>query len=172
MIQGVPSKVIRIGVSACLLGQAVRYDGRDKYNPVVNSVLCQQFDCVPFCPEMAIGLGCPRPPVQLVKTVNGIRAIGRDDPAIEITDRLVEYSEQVSIEGLSGLVLSSRSPSCGVGTTPLFDIDHHEIGEVNGLFAEAILQRDAMLPVIEDKDLDEEAMLNVFIEKVKNVYLK
>ena len=147
---------IKIGVSACLLGEPVRYDGADKRNSIVTDRLCKQFECVPICPEIAIGLGAPRPPVQLVKTDTGIRALGRDDPNIDITDRLVEYSTQGNLNHLSGFVLKSRSPSCGVGSTPLFDINHQQIGLFNGLFAEALLRNDVTIPVIEDSELEDE----------------
>ena len=157
---------VKIGVSACLLGQAVRYDGTDKRNSVVIEVLCKQFECIPICPEMTIGLGSPRPPVQLVKTDTGIRALGRDDPTIDITDRLVQFGIQENINHLSGVVLKSRSPSCGVGSTPLFDISQQEIGKVNGLYAEAILRKDDSIPIIEETDLEDEALLNAFINMV------
>jgi uncharacterized protein YbbK (DUF523 family) len=160
-------KAIKIGVSACLLGEAVRYDGTDKRNAVVTDQLCRQFECIPICPEMAIGLDCPRPPVQLVKSATGIRAVGRDDASIDITDRLVEYSNQLVLDDLSGFVLKSRSPSCGVGSTPLFDTERHQIDRVNGLFAETILRRDKTMPVIEESDLVDEALLNTFIINVR-----
>lgn len=161
-------KAIKIGVSACLFGQAVRYDGKDKHHKVVTEILCQCFECVPICPEMAIGLGSPRPPVQLVTTTNGIRAVGRDDPSIDITDRLLEYSREIHLDHLSGMVLKSRSPSCGLGSTPLFDSDHREIGKVSGLFAESILLRGVKFPVIEDTDLEDEARLGAFINDIKS----
>ena len=161
--------LIKIGVSACLLGQAVRYDGTDKYNSIVTDVLCKQFECVPICPEMAIGLGSPRPPVQLVKTDTGIRALGRDNPTIDITDPLIQFGNQLDLSQLSGFVLKSRSPSCGVGSTPLFDANRQETGLVNGLFADAILRNYETIPVIEDADLENETLLNAFINKIKAV---
>lgn len=167
MLQNTLSKTIKIGISACLLGQAVRYDGTDKRNEIVADILCEQFDCVPLCPEMAIGLGSPRPPVHLVKITNGIHALGRDDASIDITDPLVEYSNQLALDELAGFVLKSRSPSCGVGSTPLFDSGYHQIDLVNGLFTEAILRRDESMPVIEESDLEDEALLNNFINKVR-----
>lgn len=149
-----------------MLGEAVRYDGADKRNSIVTEILCKQFVCIPICPEMAIGLGSPRPPVQLVKTDTGIRALGRDDSTIDITDRLVQYSNRESFNHLSGFVLKSRSPSCGVGSTPLFDANSQEIGLDNGLYADAILRHYNAIPVIEDTDLENEDLLNAFINKV------
>ena len=160
-------RAIKIGVSACLLGEAVRYDGTDKRNAIVIEMLCRQFECIAVCPEIAIGLGSPRPAVRLVKTSRGIRALGRDDASIDVTNRLVEYSNQFTFDDLAGFVLKSRSPSCGVGSTPLFDSDLSEIALVNGLFAETILLRDETMPVIEDTDLKDEILLNIFINKVR-----
>lgn len=160
-------EIARIGVSACLLGQAVRYDGKSKLSPVVADILCQQFDCVPICPEMAIGLGCPRPPVNLVHMATGIRAIGRDDPTIDITDRIIRYGTDSVFRDLSGFVLKSRSPSCGLGSTPLLDLDGNEIRRVNGLFTDSILNNNPSIPVIEDGDLVDVSRLENFIKNVK-----
>ena len=71
------------------------------------------------------------------------------------------------LASVSGLVLTSRSPSCGVGSTPLFDTHRHEIGRINGLFTEVILQSNETMPVIEDKDLEDDLLLNRFINKVR-----
>ncbi len=69
-------KKITVGISSCLLGERVRYDGGDKYDPLINTQLAELFEFRPCCPEMAIGLGVPREPIQLVRTARGIRVRG------------------------------------------------------------------------------------------------
>jgi uncharacterized protein YbbK (DUF523 family) len=167
MSQDILSKTIRIGVSECLLGHAVRYDGGDKRNAIVTEVLCKEFECVPVCPEMAIGLGSPRPPVQLVKTSDGIRALGRDDTTIDITDRLIGYARKNSWSDISGFILKSRSPSCGVGSTPVVDSNNTVVALSNGIFADTILKIFPEMPMIEESELEDETLLNGFIRKLK-----
>ena len=71
---------IRIGISSCLLGQMVRYDGGHKHNEYIVVTLGKYFDFVPFCPEVTIGLGVPRAPIRLVQSTHGTRARGSADP--------------------------------------------------------------------------------------------
>ena len=78
---------LRIGISSCLLGQKVRYDGGHKHNGYITESLGQFLDFVPYCPEVAIGLGIPRPPIRLVKSAQGPRARGEKDAELEVTEK-------------------------------------------------------------------------------------
>ncbi|WP_455367057.1 DUF523 domain-containing protein, partial [Kaarinaea lacus] len=79
------TKKIHIGVSSCLLGHKVRYDGQGKKHSYVLK-LCEQFTCIAICPEYAIDLGVPRPPLHLVQLTNGIHARGIANPKQDVTD--------------------------------------------------------------------------------------
>mgnify|MGYP003486032397 CR=1 FL=1 len=88
---------IRIGISSCLLGQEVRFDGGHKHNGYITESLGQFFEFVPFCPEVAIGLGIPRPPIRLVRHGQAIEARGVKDPALDVTDKLTAYAGKVAV---------------------------------------------------------------------------
>lgn len=153
---------IRIGTSACLIGQAVRYDGRHKAQALILDTLADRADLIPFCPEVAAGLGVPRPPVQLVAEEQGARARGVTNPQLDVTDALhqsaADFCKGVEAQGLSGFILKSRSPSCGLGSTPLHSEDGTEIlGYVDGLFAEQLRVAAPWLPCVEEEWLCSQA---------------
>ena len=108
------SHKIPVGISSCLLGQTVRYDGGHKYDVYINRRLADFFDFRPFCPEVAIGLGTPRPPIRLVTTSDGLRVRGVKDPSRDVTEQLCDYGNRVAAKQaeLCGYIFKSRSPSC------------------------------------------------------------
>ncbi len=160
---------INIAVSACLLGERVRYDGAQKRHSLIMQ-LAQEFTLLPFCPEVAIGLGVPRTPVQLVMTSAGIRARGVTDSDHDISDRLQAYAREQSevLMTCAGLILKSRSPSCGLGSTPLFNEQNEPIGKTNGLFAAALQNGLPELLMVEESALSTDNDIRVFVERVRH----
>lgn len=148
-----PNK-LKIGLSACLSGEAVRYDAGDKRQDLLISLLSPHAELRPFCPEVESGLGVPRPPVHLVQTATGrVRAQGVDDPGLDVTEALVETAKAYSgeqLEALDGFILKSRSPSCGLGTAPLTTDAGRCLGYREGLFAEEIKRAAPWLPAVEE----------------------
>lgn len=128
-----------VAVSACLNGERVRYDGDSRHVPAA-TWLAASAQLVPICPEVGAGLGVPRPPVQLVRTTAGCRALGRDDPTLDVTQPLEEFarrsSDRLRALRACGYLLKSRSPSCGFGSTPLFDADGQQVDTTSGIHAE------------------------------------
>ncbi|HEY3697755.1 MAG TPA: DUF523 domain-containing protein [Spongiibacteraceae bacterium] len=126
-----------VAVSACLTGEKVRYDGADKLLPAY-SILKTELALIPICPEVGAGLTIPRPPVQLMQTETGVRAVGRDKPALDITGALQQFAE-ISLQQLTGTralcgyLWKSRSPSCGLDSTPLFNASGCEIDRISGI---------------------------------------
>ncbi len=167
---------ISIGVSSCLLGHKVRYDGNDKLNIIIENNICAQFHCIPLCPEYAIGLGVPRNPVQLVQTNDTIHVLGVSDHSLNIITWLQQYANFVSdtLPELSGYIFKARSPSCGLIDTPIYDNHNHEIGTGRGAYANQIMHRNNSLPVIDEILLSDSAKRKDFIRKVKDysLYLK
>ncbi len=160
-------KPLKIGVSACLLGELVRYDGGHKRNQMLLDYLALRYALVPICPEVAAGLGVPRPPVQLVARGVEIRAVGVLDERLDVTQPLIEYGRRVTAAamGLCGFVFKSRSPSCGLGTTPIRNEDgSHQVG--NGLFAQQIVQAWPELPVIDEESLQQPLLRQLFLRQV------
>lgn len=160
---------IKVGISSCLLGQRVRYDGGDKRSALCIDELGQLFDFVPTCPEAGAGLGVPRPPVRLVGDADAPRARGIDNPALDVTDRLQSYASArvPELAELCGYVFIRNSPSCG-----LFDVKlHAEDGTLleatsRGIFASAFVSAYPALPVEEEGRLHEACVRENFITRV------
>lgn len=154
------------------MGNAVRYDGKGKFNQAIYEELAPFVEFLPICPEAAVGLGIPRPPVKLVQTTQGVEAIGRDDPTINVTAALNHFGEiiaQVHTQ-LCGYIFQSRSPSCGVGTTPIVDSNNESLRTGNGLVADKLLKRYPHIPIVNETDLDNSTATKQFIKQVQSVF--
>jgi uncharacterized protein YbbK (DUF523 family) len=156
-----------VGVSQCLLGDAVRYDGKSKANQVVLKHLSQIFELIPICPEVEAGLGIPRPPVQLTTDIENPRLTGRDDASIDITDVMKNYCHKKPLElkHLDGFIFKSRSPSCGLNSTPVFINNQCATENSRGVFARSLVNQFPNLPSIEDCTFTKES-INHFIKQV------
>ena len=165
---------ISLGVSSCLLGHKVRYDGDDKLNAIIEKDICTQFHCIPLCPEYAVGLGVPRNPVQLVQTNDSIHVLSVSDRSLNITALLQQYADFVStaLPQLSGYIFKARSPSCGLTDTPIHDSNHREIGTGRGMYAGQITHRNNALPVIDEIQLADPARRREFIRRVQSYWLQ
>jgi uncharacterized protein YbbK (DUF523 family) len=162
-----------VGVSQCLLGDAVRYDGKSKANTIVIEQLGKIFKLIAVCPEVEAGLSIPRPPVQLTCNIENPKLTGRDDPSIDITGIMQRYckTKPAELKHLSGFIFKSCSPSCGLNSTSVF-INKRCVTEAGrGIFAKHLCRSYPDLAVIEDDALDDKNMLEEFIKKVKKVPL-
>ena len=158
---------IAIGISSCLLGDEVRYDGGHKLNSCIEQTLGQYFQLKKFCPEVASDLGIPRPPVQLQETAQGIRCVGVEDHNWDVTERLQNCSQQQHdwLAGLSGYILKKNSPSCGMAHVIVYRNNQpHRIG--TGLFAQYIKQHFPLMPMEEEDSLAEADLRENFIRNV------
>jgi uncharacterized protein YbgA (DUF1722 family)/uncharacterized protein YbbK (DUF523 family) len=159
---------LRLGVSACLLGQRVRYDGGHKRDGFVADRLAEHFELVPVCPEVAIGLGVPRAPIRLVQTAAGVRVRGVRDAALDVTGALDAEAARVSSEqpDLCGYVLKKNSPSCGMARVKTYTEAGMPHGRAAGAFAAGLMARRPLLPVEEEGRLNDPALRENFIERV------
>ena len=152
----------RVAVSACLLGQKVRYDGDHKHDLLISGELGGWFEWVPVCPEVGIGLPVPRPPIQ-VEDVGGVmRVRGVDDPDTDVTDALRRYALEVD-GAIDGIILKARSPSCAVGTTPVIRDGQDTGGVTDGAFAAALHQRFPALARRDEEALRDTDTRNAFV---------
>ncbi len=159
---------IPVGVSSCLLGDQVRYDGGHKRHSYITGTLGKYFEFRPFCPEVEIGLGIPRKPIRLVRAERGeIRCVQIDDPAIDHTQALRESLARRRdwVAELCGYILKKDSPSCGMervrvwrGDTPARD--------GSGIFADALMREFPWLPVEEEGRLGDSVLRENFIQRV------
>jgi len=157
-----------VGVSRCLLGDAVRYDGKSKTNQIVLEKLSQLFELTPVCPEVEAGLSIPRPPVQLSGSIENPKLTGRDDPSIDVTDIMQNYCQHKTIElkHLAGFIFKSRSPSCGLNSTPVFINGQYATETSRGVFARKLCETYPDLAVIEDCELENKKRLDGFIQSL------
>ena len=161
-------KRLRIGISSCLLGDEVRFDGGHKRDPILIKTLDPLVEWVRVCPEVELGLGVPREPVRLVSTGRGIRMIALQT-RIDHTDAMREFAERRVAElaraGLSGYVLKAKSPSCGLHGVSIYD----EAGAVSasgvGLFAAALRAGLPDLPVEDEASLADPAIREAFLQR-------
>ena len=157
-----------VGVSQCLLGDAVRYDGKSKANQIILEQLTAVFNLVAVCPEVEAGLPIPRPPVQLTGSLQHPKLTGRDDPAIDVTDIMQQYCETRpdELKHLAGFIFKSRSPSCGLNSTPVFINGQCVTESGRGIFARRLCEVYPDLSVIEDVELEDKKILDNFIQSI------
>jgi uncharacterized protein YbbK (DUF523 family)/uncharacterized protein YbgA (DUF1722 family) len=160
---------IRIGVSACLVGERVRHDGGHKRDCFLTDTLSRFARLVPVCPEMEIGLGTPREPIHIRRVQGRLRLVGvrtgRDHTAA-MREYAARRMRQLSTLGLSGYVLKAGSPSCGMTRVPVHSANGRRIASRSGLFAEELLARLAALPMEDEERLRNPTLRNNFIERV------
>jgi uncharacterized protein YbgA (DUF1722 family)/uncharacterized protein YbbK (DUF523 family) len=165
----VPADEIRIGISACLLGQNVRYDGGHKKDAFLTGQLARFVTFVPLCPEVEVGMGVPRPTIRLERVGGEIRL---RDPKHDVdhTAAMRRWAEArvATIErlGLSGFVLKKDSPSCGMERVKVHSGKGPGVRDGVGLFAEALMRRMPLLPVEEEGRLNDLALRESFVERV------
>jgi len=159
---------IQIGVSSCLLGEEVRYDGGHKRNVYITGTLSQYFDFQPTCPEMAIGMGVPRPTIRLVGDDSGIRAVGVNDASLDVTDKLRTFSQKATdrLQAISGYILKKDSPSCGMEQVRVYNSNEIPEKRGRGIFADSLMKAWPNLPVEEEGRLMEPGLRENFIERV------
>jgi len=163
------NKGIFIGVSACLMGENKRYDGGHKKSALILNTLCSTLNCVSLCPEFAVGLGVPRNPISLsLDTENNIHAImpGSHD----VTEKIRQYAYDIDTElgYLSGYVLKSKSPSCGINSASLFLQKTQKIHKSDGIFTAQLRKYFPNLPICEETDLYNEDRINLFLTRVRS----
>lgn len=158
---------IRLGISSCLLGEQVRYDGGHKLDRFLVDTLGRYVEYVPVCPEVEVGLPTPRETLRLTGEPDKPRLVfsrsGED-----ITERMQEWARkrvrELEKENLCGFVFKSRSPSSGMERVKLYDNNGIPAKTGVGLFAQAFMDYFPLLPVEEDGRLHDPKLRENFIE--------
>jgi uncharacterized protein YbgA (DUF1722 family)/uncharacterized protein YbbK (DUF523 family) len=162
---------IRIGVSSCLLGAAVRFDGGHKRSDFLVDTLGKFVEFVPVCPEVEIGLGVPRETLRLVRDHQRTRIrLAVKQTGIDLTDLMNSFAEQrvlaLGSERLSGYVLKKDSPSCGMEQVRVYGSSGMPRRDGSGLFAAALMRQYPTLPVEEEGRLNDPHLRENFVERV------
>lgn len=161
---------LTLGVSSCLLGNPVRYDGGQKEAAFITGTLAREFDLVPVCPEAECGLPVPREAMQLVGDAGSLKlmTIGT---GIDHTDRLLQWIDlrldRLAQDGLSGFMFKARSPSCAVRDALRCSPEGDAEGMAAGLFAGAVMRRFPQLPVIDEEELAVPSARDRFLKRVR-----
>ncbi|MFZ3285030.1 YbgA family protein [Pseudomonas sp.] len=159
----------KIAISACLMGAEVRYNGGHKESRLCSRTLSEYFDFSPVCPEVAIGMGIPREPIRLVGDPQRPEAIGTVNPAINVTEALAEYGEQMAAElnDICGYIFMQQSPSCGLERVKVYHANGAPVnGGGRGIYAQAFCARHPNLPVEEAGRLNDPVLRENFITRV------
>ena len=159
---------IKIAVSSCWLGEAVRYDGTDKHIKYLTTELASKYNLVSLCPEMAIGMGVPRPPIHRVMIKGKIQVRGIDNPAMEVTEALQNYAHAVVQQHMDicGYIFKKDSPSCGIKNVKLMNPQGVYERTGPGLYAEGIMSALPSLPIIDEEEFMDKKLRELFLHDV------
>ena len=160
---------IRLGISRCLLGDPVRYDGGHKYDPFLVKTLGEYVAYVPVCPEVECGLPVPREAMRLVWTPQGVRLLTQRT-GIDHTDRMLAWAkpklDALEQEGLCGFIFKSKSPSSGMERVKIYGETGHVVDQGSGVFAGLFMARFPLLPVEEEGRLHDPLLRENFIDRI------
>jgi uncharacterized protein YbgA (DUF1722 family)/uncharacterized protein YbbK (DUF523 family) len=159
----------RIGISSCLLGQKVRFDGGHKRDTFLVETFGQFVDWVPVCPEVEVGLGTPRDTLRLVRRADAVRMVNNrtgEDISGPMRAWAAKRVEWLAQQDLSGYILKKDSPSCGMERVKVYDANGMSAKAGRGLFADALISRLPDLPVEEEGRLTDPRLRDNFVERV------
>jgi uncharacterized protein YbgA (DUF1722 family)/uncharacterized protein YbbK (DUF523 family) len=160
---------IKIGVSTCLLGEKVRFDGGHKNNRYITQTLSPFFEFVPVCPETECGLGIPRESMRLVGDVNHPRLI-TNKSRIDHTDQMQRWAagklDALEKEDLCGFIFKKDSPSSGLYRVKVYNDKGQPVKSGRGVFAAAFTARFPRIPVEDEGRLNDPMLRENFIERV------
>jgi uncharacterized protein YbgA (DUF1722 family)/uncharacterized protein YbbK (DUF523 family) len=162
---------IRLGISSCLLGHNVRFDGGHKMDHYLHDTLAPYVEYVPVCPEVEVGLPIPRPALRQVDAGNGKVRLVFSKSSEDITERMQEWAQkrvkELEVENLDGFVFKAKSPSCGMERVKVYP-SGKGMPRKNGvgLFTAAFMEHFPLLPVEEDGRLNDAALRENFITRI------
>ncbi|MGH0034676.1 MAG: YbgA family protein [Myxococcota bacterium] len=164
---------IRLGVSSCLLGQEVRFDGGHKRDRYLESALAAHVEWHPVCPEVELGMGVPRPTLRLVEAGEAGDRLRVPDTGKDYTEEMARYARKrvraLGRVGLDGYILKRDSPSCGMERVKIYPAEKRGGAgrrDGRGHFARVLLDSDPTLPVEEEGRLNDAVLRESFIERI------
>lgn len=163
------SQAIKIGVSACLIGEKVRWDATDSRDLFLTETFAKYAELVPICPEIACGMGIPREKVRQIQQDDEIRLIG-EESGKDMTEEMAHWAQRIlpglEEEGLCGFVLRSRSPSCALIQAKIFSTTGTPPRRGAGFFANMLIDHYPLLPVEASERLQNPMLRANFICRV------
>lgn len=163
------SDKIRVGISACLLGEKVRYDGGHKLDYYLADALGEYVEWVPVCPEAGAGLSVPREPMRLVGQPGSLRLV-TVNTGIDLTDNIQSWSEKWLVElqatDLRGFVFKRGSPSCGAKDVEVITPSGQLNSGGTGIFCAAFMKRFPFAAVEDNESLHDAKLRKKFIDRL------
>lgn len=160
---------IKVGISSCLLGERVRYDGNHKLDRFLTDTLGRYFTYVPVCPEVECGLPVPRDSMRLIGEADNPRLVTRKTGQ-DMTARMKSWAakriEQLKGEGLCAFIFKSDSPSSGLTRVKLYTSKGDTAGHTMGIWARAFSEAFPRLPMEEEGRLHDPDIRENFVERV------
>lgn len=168
-VRGILDPPLRLGISSCLLGEEVRFDGGHKKNRFLVDVLGQYVEWFAVCPEVEMGMGTPRESIRLQGDANSPILIGPRS-GTDYTEGMLNWSRQrldeIESWNLHGYVLKKDSPSCGLFRVRVYDENGQAERNGRGIFAHQLTERMPLLPIEEEGRLNDVRLRENFIERV------
>ena len=159
----------RIGISACLLGEKVRYNGQHQHDRFLTETLGKYVDYVPVCPEVECGLPIPRPAMRLVGDPDSPRLM-TSATGVDLTDKMMKWVpgrlKELENADLDGFIFKARSPSSGMERVKVYNGRGGMAGRAPGMFAKAFMEDFPLLPVEDDGRLHDPNLRENFIERI------
>ncbi len=163
------NRPIRLGISRCLLGDKVRYDGGHKHDPFLTKTLGEYVEYVPVCPEVECGLPIPRAAPRLVGNADNPR-LATHKTGIDHTKRIQDWAKgrlaELELEGLCGFIFKSKSPSSGMERVKVYSESGNLSGQSVGIFARMFMRHFPLLPVEEEGRLHDPGLRENFIDRI------
>ncbi len=160
---------IKLGTSACLLGQNVRYDGGNRKDPFLTDTLGRYVDYIPVCPEVECGLGVPREAMRLTGDPEAPRLVTINTHR-DLTDRMVQWAKkrvsELEKERLSGFIFKSHSPSSGMEGVNVYNDRGIPAPKGQGIFARIFMEHYPLLPVIDEEGLQDQGLRDHFLKSL------
>jgi len=160
---------IKVGISACLVGNEVRYNGGHKQSRLCLDLLSQCFTFTSFCPEVSAGFGIPRPTMRLTGDPTSPRLVFSNDMSIDLTPALAKgFEKELPQMGhLDGYILMKDSPSCGLERVKVYQENGHpHQTRTAGVFAKALKEHYPLMPIEEEGRLHDDKLFDNFVLRV------
>ena len=163
------TKKLQIGISACVIGQKVRFDKGHKKLHFCSDELSEFAEFKPVCPEVGIGLPVPRPTIRQISQGDVIK-VARLDGSGDVTDALTQFGHDFAVhqcDGLAGFIVCAKSPTCGMKRVKVYH--HHGKGSEStgvGIFTQQLMKLNPLLPIEENGRLNDPVIRENFITRV------
>ncbi len=168
------AREIPIAISACLLGDQVRYDGQHKRQEWIAQM--ENVEWLPVCPEVEAGMGVPREKIQVELVDGDLRLMGissRHDWTVAMDQQACQRIEWLKSRKVCGYILKSRSPSCGIQSVPVWSDGLPEpVSLGNGRFVDRLVEQWRDLPLADETMLQHEQGRQQFLEQVRDYWTR